>query len=385
MKRLFANVLAMRARPHPSPHNPSFPLPGWEREGGTRRAWRGAGGKGEGVSRTITGTVTRLAFAAMLLLALAACAPQAAALPTASPVPPAATVTITTTATPTMLPTATATLTPSPTIAPSPTPSPTPCAAEICVLPWRFPLLRPIPPSGNSAIAPTYRFGDDYHGLYLVHHGVDMDNPAGTPVLAAADGEVVFAGSDAEQAIGLHPNFYGNVVVLKHNPTAMGFPLWTVYGHMETVTVHVGQTVKAGEIIGTVGSRGIATGPHLHFEVRLGSTDYDAVQNPELWLQPPSPNQGAIAMRLIDAAGKPLCLTNVLVRGLTEELPTFYLKTYADPTLPSDPRLHENLAAGSIPAGHYAVEITCCGRLFRREIVVQPRHLTFLQLILPQH
>jgi murein DD-endopeptidase MepM/ murein hydrolase activator NlpD len=276
----------------------------------------------------------------------------------------------------------TPTATPRPTL--TPTPTATPCAAEVCVLPWRFPLRRPIAPPGDSTIAPTYPFGSDYHGLRHVHHGVDMENPRGTPVLAAADGVVVFAGSDAHVALGAAPNFYGQAVVLRHNLGVDGLPVYTLYGHLDTVAVRVGQAVATGMVIGTVGSRGVAVGPHLHFEVRLGKNVYRAVQNPVLWLQPLAAREGALAMRLTDRNGKPRHLTDIVVQGLDAGLPTFYPQTYATSDFSGDPRLHENLALGSLPAGRYHVEITCCGSLVRRVIEIRPGSLTFLRLALPE-
>ncbi len=306
---------------------------------------------------------------------------QGEASPTATLSPVAAAPSPTATPSPAPSPTPTSTRRPAPTFTPAPTP--TPCAAEVCVLPWRFPLRRPIAPPGSSAIAPTYPFGSDYHGLRPVHHGADMENPRGTPVLAAAAGVVVFAGADQHALLGPTPNFYGQAVVLRHDFAVAGQPVLTLYGHLDTVAVQAGQTVAAGAVIGTVGSRGVAIGPHLHFEVRLGTNAYDAVQNPVLWLQPSAAGEGALAMRLTDAAGQPRHLTDIVVRGLDAGLPTLYPQTYAPAALPGDPRLHENLALGSLPAGRYEVEITCCGRLFRRQIVIQPYRLTFVRLALP--
>ena len=208
-----------------------------------------------------------------------------------------------------------------------------------------------------------------------------MGNPQGTPVQAAAAGTVVFAGSDAQTAVGPYTNFYGKVVIIQHANPMLPEPLFTLYGHLETVTVETGQIVQTGEIIGTVGSRGVATGPHLHFEVRLGENTYDVVQNPELWLAPPSPENGALAMRLTTPDGTPLHLEAITVRGIDAELPTRYLETYTAP-FPGDPRLHENLAIGALPAGHYQVEITCCGHLDDLIITIQPQHLTMINLTL---
>ena len=86
------------------------------------------------------------------------------------------------------------------------------------------------------------------------HAGIDIPAPEGEAVLAAADGTVSEAGFDPER---------GNYVVIDH-----GDGLTTLYGQCRDFTVEEGDTVRAGEIIGAVGSTGMSTGPHLHFEVR---------------------------------------------------------------------------------------------------------------------
>ncbi len=314
-------------------------------------------------------------LAAMLLGGCAA--------PSDAPTPlgqPSATVTPFTPATLTPIPT----LPPSPTVTPTttPTPSPTPCQADVCPYPWRFPFQRPLAPPYDR-IAPTYRFGETYHGRRDPHHGVDFQAPQGTPVLAAAEGVVVFAGDDLQTPVSDWRNFYGQAVVLAHTLPDQSQPLYTLYGHLDTVTVQVGQQVRAGDVVGTVGSRGVALGPHLHFEVRWGQNTYAAAQNPVLWMQPTQADQGVLALRLTDAAGHRLHLTDIAVVGLAADLPTQYLETYADPTLQGDPRLRENAALGDLPPGQYRIEVTCCGRLWRREVVVAPQTVTFVRWQLP--
>jgi len=87
------------------------------------------------------------------------------------------------------------------------------------------------------------------------HHGLDLGVPTGTPVRAAAAGKVVKA-----SWFGV----YGLVVVLDH-----GHGIETLYAHNSRLLVRAGQTVAPGEIIALAGSTGRATGPHLHFEVRV--------------------------------------------------------------------------------------------------------------------
>ncbi len=94
-------------------------------------------------------------------------------------------------------------------------------------------------------------------GVMRVHHGVDLAAPQGTDVAAAAAGTVEAATDNyrEEPARGL-------VVVVDH-----GEGYKTYYGHLESIAVTLGQSVVSGDMIGTVGSTGLSTGPHLHFEI----------------------------------------------------------------------------------------------------------------------
>ena len=104
----------------------------------------------------------------------------------------------------------------------------------------------------------TSAFGWRIHpvmGESRFHAGTDLGAPEGTPVLAAFDGKV---------AVADFMGGYGLAVVLQHqNGTEE-----TLYGHMSEIFVKPGETVKQGEVIGRVGSTGLSTGPHLHFEFR---------------------------------------------------------------------------------------------------------------------
>ena len=103
----------------------------------------------------------------------------------------------------------------------------------------------------------TSEFGPRTHpvtGAHRDHHGLDIAAATGTPIGAAADGKVTFAGSQGG---------YGNVVIVDH-----GNGTETRYAHQDTIAVTVGQSIRAGQRVGTVGSTGMSTGPHLHFEVR---------------------------------------------------------------------------------------------------------------------
>lgn len=94
------------------------------------------------------------------------------------------------------------------------------------------------------------------------HEGIDLPAPVGTPVFAAADGRVVYAGNGIRG--------YGNLIVIKHTGD-----LITAYAHNSLLLASEGQSVRAGDRIALVGQSGHATGPHLHFEVRRGQIPRD--------------------------------------------------------------------------------------------------------------
>ena len=98
-----------------------------------------------------------------------------------------------------------------------------------------------------------------------MHKGIDIAAPVGTPIMAAASGEVIFAGWNS--------GGYGNLVKLKHQDGSITF-----YAHNNRVLVSSGQKVRQGELIAEMGSTGRSTGPHLHFEIRPnGSTAIDPI------------------------------------------------------------------------------------------------------------
>ncbi len=110
----------------------------------------------------------------------------------------------------------------------------------------------------------TSRFGmraSPIDGHDRMHQGVDLAAPAGSAVLAARDGTVEAVRTD--DVLGLH-------VIVDH-----GSGLGTVYGHLQSSAVELNQRVRSGTMIGTVGSSGLSTGPHLHFEIRLGGAPKD--------------------------------------------------------------------------------------------------------------
>lgn len=103
------------------------------------------------------------------------------------------------------------------------------------------------------------------------HNGVDIAAPAGTPVRATAEGVVIFAAQDP---------IYGNLIIIQHGLTGYS----SFYGHLSSIKVRKGATVKRGEVIGAIGTTGRSTAPHLHYEVRLHGVPVNALK----FLTPPT-------------------------------------------------------------------------------------------------
>jgi murein DD-endopeptidase MepM/ murein hydrolase activator NlpD len=120
--------------------------------------------------------------------------------------------------------------------------------------PWEWPVSGAISSDFGGRSSP-------WGGGWEFHPGLDIRAGNGTPVVAAGGGIVVYAG---------RMRGYGNMVVVDH-----GFELKTVYAHLSAIYTDAGHRVQEGEILGAVGQTGRATGPHLHYEVRVGTAPVD--------------------------------------------------------------------------------------------------------------
>jgi murein DD-endopeptidase MepM/ murein hydrolase activator NlpD len=149
--------------------------------------------------------------------------------------------------------------------------------SRVMAIPSRMPL---------DGVRLTSDYGMRHHpvmGGFRMHKGIDLASPVGSPVYATADG--VVGRADWFSSYGLY-------IQIEH-----GSELETRYGHLSRLNVAAGQMVHKGDLIGFVGTTGRSTGPHLHYEVRVGG---DAV-NPVPYLQ--GEGQPQLAMSSIGHAG----------------------------------------------------------------------------------
>lgn len=119
-----------------------------------------------------------------------------------------------------------------------------------------IPAIAPI--SDKDLIRFASGFGYRIHPIYKtrkMHTGIDLTAPTGTKVYATGNGKIVKA--------GMSKGGYGNRIIIDH-----GFGYKTVYAHLSKILIKIGTKVKRGELIGLVGSTGVSTAPHLHYEVR---------------------------------------------------------------------------------------------------------------------
>lgn len=255
---------------------------------------------------------------------------------------------------------------------------------SICPLLW---LGRPIPQGFDQRIDTSYPFGSTEGETLEPHHGIDLPNPLGTPVVAAASGTVVFAGDDDQVLLGPSFGFYGNAVVLQLDRQTEGRPIFLLQGHLNDISIKAGQHVSPGDLIGRVGLTGVAIGAHLHFEVRVGTNEYTSVRNPELWLAPRTEagmTLGALAGRVVDSSGNMLPGRTVTLRkwdGSGVLRTVRYLTTYElEPgTSGSDDSLQENFAATDLEPGSYQIS-AFSSKLQSATVTVKPGKLSWVDL-----
>ncbi len=385
-----------------------------------RWTWRGArwllvvgmcwlGGIGLAACRPAASAPASLAQAAPVTLTVAptgTMAPSPTATLPPTPLPPPS---------PTVIPTSTPspTVTPSPTLTPSATPTPTltptpdvidrtcrqPYAMDyqryyVPAESWPTPvaapeshfwLSKPLPPGvGRLLITQEFPYGWDYNGRLALHNGVDVSEELGTPVLAAADGVVVVAGSDENILYGWRCNWYGQLVVIEHDLVWQDQPVFTLYGHVLNIQVEPGQRVSRGEPIAEVGFGGAAPVRHLHFEVRLGVNAYTTTRNPMLWLAP-GEDRGVIAGRVVDPDGRPwqgvaIHALRQTETGLEDKTTWTYLGDPSHIARP-DEHLAENFVLADLLPGVYQIYLELQGASYSAEVEVTAGQISQVELI----
>jgi murein DD-endopeptidase MepM/ murein hydrolase activator NlpD len=201
-------------------------------------------------------------------------------------------------------------------------------------------------------------------------------NEFGTPVYAAGEGTVLFAGPDEKAVYAPWPNYYGNLIVIEHPGQ-----IYTLYGHLSKILVQQGQKVTAGDQIGEVGETGVAIGPHLHFEVRRGDVeDMASTENPELWLasnqNPEGIPLGVLQLSVVGPDGKLVEKAKFNLEHHPEQTQpadiVYYVDTYNKKMLKGE----ENAGIGDLPAGLYRILLLYNGNRYERWLEVKSGKLT---------
>lgn len=243
-------------------------------------------------------------------------------------------------------------------------------------------LKRPVAEDGVVWTDKVYPYGSTRGGQLRPHHGVEFNVPYNTEILAAASGTVVVAGPDNEIVYGEHLNFYGNLVVIEHDSLYNGQRLFTLYGHLAQPLVAVGQKVVAEQVIGISGATGVADGPHMHFEVRLGQNNYQSTYNPLLWLWP-FPDRGTVVGRIVYPDGSLAYEVPVRVERIDADSRYAATTSYAQGEMNADPVWNENFAIDDVAAGYYQVIVSLGNnKNIKQELWVYPRSTSFIEIVL---
>ena len=320
-----------------------------------------------------TNKMNKVLCGLLVVIFLSSCAPTSTvAPPTATPRPIS-----TPTSTKTPLPVSTQTVTPT-SIPQTPTATQVTCdplAVDFCITDGHFVLQRPIHPPANDLVERTYPYASTANGTRDPHHGVEFENEFGTPVYAAADGVVLFAGADEEATYSPWRNYFCYVVVIQHRDG-----LFTLYAHLSEINVQTREAVNSGQIIGKVGQSGVAIGSHLHFEVRRDDPEnFFSTVNPEIWLMPIHQGFGTLTLSLINEGGgyQQARITLQRYSEAGRVLEAYYVDTYHTSLTTSD----ENAGIGDLPDGRYRITFLFNGRLYERWVEVESAKLTQVVIV----
>lgn len=265
-----------------------------------------------------------------------------------------------------------------------PTPGPAPISLWRPALydaPWalgpndHFYFSRPIAADRVNWPLADYRYGGIFFSSEIVHTGIDIPSPRNTPILATANGRVVWAGYGLYYGNNDPNDPYGLAVTIRHDFGFNGERLYTVYAHMERTDVVTGQDVKTGDQLGVVGTTGLTTGPHLHYEVRMERNSYFTTYNPELWLAPPQ-GWGVLVGTLLNTNGSFLNQQDVYVRN-KETRQRWVVRSYGNLAVNPDPYYGENLVLSDLPAGVYEITIDYQEETYHQEITIRPGAISY--------
>jgi hypothetical protein len=242
-----------------------------------------------------------------------------------------------------------------------------------------FYFIRPYQPDNDFWLNKAYRYGGINPISENPHTGIDIELLMNTPIVAAGSGTVVWAGYGL---LSDDPNYegdaYGLAVSIAHDFGYQGEPLFTIYAHNNKILVELGDHVEAGDLIALSGNTGFSTGPHTHFEIRIGENIMYEAYNPELWISPEIGN-GVLLGRVTTTLGTHLFGHPILIHNLdTNEF--LYSKTYSTMEFMNrDPYYKENFVYGDIPAGSYEIVIRYYGYDYYYFIDIIPGTLNYIR------
>jgi murein DD-endopeptidase MepM/ murein hydrolase activator NlpD len=265
-----------------------------------------------------------------------------------------------------------------------PTPGPAPVSLwrpPLYEVPWalgpndHFYFSRPIAADKVNWPIADYRYGGIFFSSDIVHTGVDIPTPKGTPVLAAGPGKVIWAGYGLYYGSNNPDDPYGLAVTIRHDFGYRGQRLYTVYAHLDSINVVNGQIVQTGDVLGEVGTTGLTTGPHLHFEVRIEKNSYFSTLNPELWLAPPQ-GWGVLVGQLRKTDAAFLIEHEIRVKNL-ETGQKWTVRTYGNSAVNSDPNYKENMVLSDLPAGPYEITLDYENKVYTQQTTIFPGAVTY--------
>jgi murein DD-endopeptidase MepM/ murein hydrolase activator NlpD len=240
-----------------------------------------------------------------------------------------------------------------------------------------------LPGSGRFLTNLGYPYGSDGSGRYLLHNGVDVAEKLGTPVLAVANGTIVVAQDDLNEWYGWRCDWYGHLVVIELDDTWQGQAVYVLYGHVLNIVVAAGQRVVRGQQVAEIGLGGVATVPHLHLEVRLGTNEFGSTRNPILWVEP-GESRGVIAGRLVDPDGRPWQGVTLHLLGGGEEPIAATTWSYLDDPLhliKPDEGWAENFVFADVLPGDYQVYTKLQDVEYRQPVQVTAGQITAIEIV----